>query len=87
MCVCVCVCVCVFVYLTFNINYYPDIQNVINVLQELHLLLTPDQKHRKVLQDISAVGFHNGKSLKDHLVRAKLPNVEITGRSKSSGKS
>ena len=26
------------------------------------------------------------KSLRDHLVRAKLPNVEITGRSKSCGK-
>ena len=28
----------------------------------------------------------NGKSLKDHLVRAKVPNVEITGRSESCGK-
>ena len=30
--------------------------------------------------------FRNGKSLKDHLVRAKLSNVETTGRSESCGK-
>ena len=38
------------------------------------------------MQDTPAVGFRNGKSLKDHLVRVKLPNVEITGRSESCGK-
>ena len=72
--------------LTFNINYYPVFQNVRNTLQELHILLTPDQEHKKVFQDVSAVGFRNGKSLKDHLVRSKLPNVEISGRSESCGK-
>ena len=71
--------------LTFNITYYPVFQNVRNILQELHILLTPDQQH-KVFQDIPFVGFRNGKSLKDHLVRAKLPNVNITGRSESCGK-
>ena len=48
--------------------------------------MTPDQEHKKVFQDIPVVEFHNGKSLKDHLVRAKLSNVELTGRSKSCGK-
>ena len=72
--------------LTFNITYYPGFQNVRNILQELHILLTPDQEHKKVFQDIPIVGFRNGKSLKDHLVRAKLPNVEIAGRSESCGK-
>ena len=32
------------------------------------------------------MGFRYGKSLKDHLVRAKLPNNEITARSESFGK-
>ena len=68
--------------LTFNITYYPVFQNVRNILQELHILLTPDQE---VFQDIPVVGFRNGKSLKDHLVRVKLPNVEIAGRSESCG--
>ena len=72
--------------LTFNITYYLVFQNVRNILQELHILLTPAQEHKKVFQDIPVVGFRNGKSLKDHLVRAKLPNVEIAGMSESRGK-
>ena len=72
--------------LAFNITYYQVFQNVRNILQELNILLTPDQEHKKVFQDIPAVGFRNGKSLKYHLVRAKLPNVEITGRFESCGK-
>ena len=67
-------------------SYYPVFQNVRNILQELHILLTPDQEHKNVFQDIPVVGFRNGKSLKDHLVRAKLPNVKIAGRSESCGK-
>ena len=34
--------------LTFNITYYPAFQSVRNILQELHILLTSDQKHKKV---------------------------------------
>ena len=41
---------------------------------------------KKVFQDIPVVGFRNGKSLKDHLHRAKLPNIEITQTSESCGK-
>ena len=69
--------------LTFKITYYPVFENVRNILQKLHILLTPGQEHKKVSQDIPVVGFRNGKSLKDHLVRPKLPNVEITGSSES----
>ena len=71
--------------MTFNITYYPVFQNVRNILQELHILLTPYQEYKKVFQDIPVVGFRNGKSLSDHWVRAKLPNVEITGRSVGKG--
>ena len=72
--------------LTFNITFYPVFQNVRNILRELHILLATDQEHKKVFQDIPVVGFRNGKSLKDHLVRAKLTNVEIAGRSESCRK-
>ena len=72
--------------LTFNIIYYPVFQNVRNILQELHIVPTPDQEHKKVFQDIPVLGFRNGEGLKDTFVRAKLPNVEITGRSESCGK-
>ena len=66
--------------LTFNITYYIGFQTVRNILQELYILLTPDQEHKKVFQDILVLGFRNGKSPNDHLVIVKLPNVEITGR-------
>ena len=72
--------------LTSNITSYPVFQNVRNILQELYIILTLDQVHKKVFQDIPVVGFRNGKSLKDHLVRAKLSNVETIGRLESSGK-
>ena len=62
--------------LTFNITYYPVFQNVRNILQELHILLTPDKEHKNVFQDIPVVGFRNGNSLKDRLVKAKLPKFE-----------
>ena len=52
--------------LTFNITYYPVFQNERNILHDLHILLTPHQEHKKVFQGIPVVGFHNGKSLKDH---------------------
>ena len=66
--------------LTFNITYYPVFQNIRNILQELHLLLAPDKEHKKVFLDVPVVGFRNGKSLKDCLVRAALPKTNETGR-------
>ena len=43
--------------LTFNITYYQVFQNVRNILQESHILLTPDKEHKKVFQDIPLVTF------------------------------
>ena len=68
--------------LTFNITYYPLFQNIRNTLQELHLLLVLDKKHKKVFPDVPVVRFRNGKSLKDYLVRAALPKANETGRCK-----
>ena len=38
--------------LAFNITYYLVFQNLRNMLQELHILLTPNKEHKKVFQDI-----------------------------------
>ena len=62
--------------LTFNIPYYPAFQNVRSVMDELHILLTPNNEHKKVFPDVAIVGFQNGKRLKNYLVRAKLSKVE-----------
>ena len=47
--------------LTFNITYYPVFHNIRNILPGLHLLLSPDEEHKKVFSDVLAVGFRNGK--------------------------
>ena len=48
------------------------------------MLLTPDAQHRKVFPEVPIVGFKRGKSLKDLLVRAKVPVEKETDR-KSCG--
>ena len=66
--------------LKFNITYYPIFQNIRNILQELHLFLGPAKEHKKVFSDVPVVGFRNGKSLKDYLVRAALHKINETRR-------
>ena len=39
--------------------------------------------HRNVFIDIPRIGFRNGKSLKDHLVRSVLPKTDVAGNSGS----
>ena len=61
--------------LTFNITYYPAFRNIRSIMEELHILLT--QEHKKVFADVPLVGFRNGNSLKDYLVRAKLSKLDV----------
>ena len=66
---------------TFNITYYPVFKNIRIVLEELHILLAPDEQHRNVFTDIPRIGFKNGKCLKDHLVRSVLPKIDVADNS------
>ena len=63
---------------TFNITYDPVFQNTKAVLEELQILLAPNKEHQKVFPYVPIVGFHNGKKLKGHLVRASLPILDNT---------
>ena len=58
---------------------------ILETLQKLHLLLTPDKEHKMVFRDVPVVGFRNGKSLKDYLFRAALPKINETGRCEACG--
>ena len=49
-------------------------------MDELQILLTPNKEHKKVFPDVPVAGFRNGKSLKDYLVRSKLPKLDESGR-------
>ena len=40
-------------------------KNVRKILEELHLLLTPDQAHKKAFSEACIIGLKNAKSLKD----------------------
>ena len=48
--------------LTFNIIYYPPFQNVRAIMEELHILLTLNRKHKKLFFNVPVIGFQNGKS-------------------------
>ena len=63
--------------LTLNITYHPAFRDTRSILEGIHLLLTYDANHREVYPDIPVVGFRKAKSLKDFLVRAKLPQENV----------
>ena len=67
--------------LSLNITYYPVFQNVRSILEELQILLAPDKEYQKVFPQVLIVGFINGKSLNDYLVRAALPKMDNAGGS------
>ena len=43
--------------ITFNLTYYPVLQNVKKILEELHLLLTPDFDHKAVFTNVPIIAF------------------------------
>ena len=51
--------------LTFSITYYAAFQNVRAIMEELHMLLSPNKEHKKVFPNVLLLGFRNGKNLKD----------------------
>ena len=71
--------------ITFNITYHPVFRNVKKILEEMNAILAPDDRHKEVFPDVPFIGFKNNKSLRDHLVRSQLPDIEETGMSKPCG--
>ena len=59
--------------LVFNFTYHPAYSKLKHILSNINLLLTPDAQHRKVFPEVPIVGFKWRKSLKDLLVRSKVP--------------
>ena len=54
--------------ITFNITYQPVFSNVKKILEEMHVILAPDDRHKEVFPDVPLIGFKNNKSLSDHLM-------------------
>ena len=59
----------------FNITFHPNFSNLKDTLSFLHLLLRPDQEHQQVCHKVPIIGIRRVKSIKDILVRAKVPPV------------
>ena len=57
-------------------TYYFLFKGVRQILKDLHLLLTVGQAHGRVFSDVPIIGFKNDKSVKDHLARAALPQID-----------
>ena len=72
--------------LSLNIEYNPAFSNLSKTLNELKCILQGDEQHRKVFSDTPLVGFSNGKSLKNILVRAVLPKTNLSEDQKGSRK-
>ena len=70
---------------TFNITYHPVFRDIRKILEELHVILVTDDGYKKVFPYVSLVGCKNNKSLKAHLVRSQVPDLNQVGRSKSCG--
>ena len=77
----------IYIYLqqkTFNIIYL--VFHVRKILEEMHVILAPDDRHKEVCPDFLLTGFKNNKNLRDYLVRSHLPDSEETSMSKSCGR-
>ena len=52
--------------ITFNVTYHPVFRDVRKILDELHVILTSDDGHKKVFPDVHMIGFKNNKNLRRH---------------------
>ena len=68
--------------IAFNSMVYP-ISKIIKILEELNILLAPDEQRRKAFTDVPRIGFKNGNILKDYLVMPIIPKIDVVGISGS----
>ena len=58
------------------LTYHPAMHKVYEILRENQNVLLVDKEHKDVFKDKIFVTFRRAKSLKDKLVRAKLPSID-----------
>ena len=57
------------------LKYHPALDKIYEILKDNSKLLLVDDEHKEVFQNNIFLSFRKAKSLKDELVRAKLPSV------------
>ena len=55
--------------------YHPFLSQLKIIMTRIHLILAPDNEHNQVFRDVPIIVFRRAKSLKDILVRAKIPQI------------
>ena len=63
----------------FESQEIPSLAQLKVIMTRIHLFLTPDNGHSKVLRDAPIIGFRRAKSLKDILVMAKVSQIKNKG--------
>ena len=58
------------------LTYHPAMHKVCNILRQNQNLLLVDREHEAAFKDKIFVSFRRAKSLKDKVVRAKLPSID-----------
>ena len=71
--------------LTFNITIQ-RFRMLETYCRNFHIFLAPDKEHKHVFPAVPILGFWNGKSLREYLVRAVLPKMGNAWGSKLWGK-
>ena len=55
---------------------FPNFSKRKYISSKIHFLLTPDREQSNVFETLPVIGFKKGKSLRDILVRAKVPPLK-----------
>ena len=55
--------------------YHPSLVELKVIMTRIHILLGTDNEHNKVFREVSIIGFRRAKSLKNIIVRAKIPHI------------
>ena len=58
------------------LTYHPSMHKVYDIIRQNQNLLLVDREHEAAFKDKIFVSFRRAKSLKDKLVRAKLPSID-----------
>ena len=74
---------------TFNVTFYPVLESIRIILEELDILIAPYEQHEKVFTYNTIIGFKNVKGQKHHDVRSNLSKIpryiDVAGSSGSCG--
>ena len=65
--------------LVLHIAFHPSLAQLRVIMTSIQVLLTLDNEHNKVFRDVPITEFRRAKSLKDFLVRTKVPQIKSKG--------